>query len=130
MGQTKRTSVLTQEEAAVDGSPLDAQGLKDYGKLWAWTLAQAQVRSGDRRAIAVPIAEPKPLAQADLEQAMPHGDLALDPSPLLKLLLLVADHQQQQADRAEQSHHQGCDKQGAREATGVGLGHHLDGLGR
>jgi hypothetical protein len=29
--------------------------------------------------------------------------------------LLVADHQQHQADRAEQSHQQGCNKHGARQ---------------
>jgi len=63
-------------KGAVDVSQLDTDGLKDYGKLCAWTLAKAHARSGDRRAIAVHIDEPKRYAQVALEQAMQHADLA------------------------------------------------------
>jgi hypothetical protein len=46
------------------------------GKLCAWTLAKAHARSGDRRAIAAHIDEPKRYAQGVPEQAMHHADLA------------------------------------------------------
>jgi uncharacterized protein (DUF2252 family) len=63
-------------KGAVDVTQLDTDGLKDYGKLCAWTLAKAHARSGDRRAIAAHIDEPKRYAQGILEQAMHHADLA------------------------------------------------------
>jgi hypothetical protein len=60
----------------VDVSQLDADGLRDYGHLCGWTLAKAHARSGDRRAIAVHIDDPKRFALGVLEQAMHHADLA------------------------------------------------------
>jgi uncharacterized protein (DUF2252 family) len=63
-------------KGAVDVGQLDGDGLKDYGKLCAWTLAKAHARSGDRRAIAVHIDQPKRFAEGVLEQAMHHADLA------------------------------------------------------
>ncbi len=63
-------------KGAVDVSQLNTDGLKDYGKLCAWTLAKAHARSGDRRAIAVHIDEPKRYTQGVLEQAMHHAHLA------------------------------------------------------
>jgi uncharacterized protein (DUF2252 family) len=63
-------------KAAVDVSQLDADGLKDYGRLCGWTLAKAHARGGDRRAIATHIDDPKRFAQDVLEQAIHHADLA------------------------------------------------------
>ena len=63
-------------KGSVDVAQLDADGLRDYGKLCGWTLAKAHARSGDRRAIAAHIDEPKRFAQGVLEQAMHHADLA------------------------------------------------------
>lgn len=63
-------------KGSVDVAQLDADGLKDYGKLCGWTLAKAHARGGDRRAIAAHIDDPKQFAQGVLEQAMGHADLA------------------------------------------------------
>jgi uncharacterized protein (DUF2252 family) len=63
-------------KASVDVAQLDADGLKDYGKLCGWTLAKAHARGGDRRAIAAHIDDPKRFAQDVLEQAIHHADLA------------------------------------------------------
>jgi len=63
-------------KASVDVSQLDADGLKDYGKLCGWTLAKAHARSGDRRAIASQIKDPKLFAQALWDQAQAHAALA------------------------------------------------------
>jgi uncharacterized protein (DUF2252 family) len=63
-------------KASVDVAQLDADGLKDYGKLCGWTLAKAHARGGDRRAMAAHIDDPKRFAQDVLEQAMQHADLA------------------------------------------------------
>ena len=63
-------------KASVDVSQLDADGLKDYGRLCGWTLAKAHARGGDRRAIAVHIDDPKRFAEGVLEQAIQHADLA------------------------------------------------------
>lgn len=63
-------------KGSVDVAQLDADGLRDYGRLCGWTLAKAHARSGDRRAIAAHIGEPKGFAQGVLEQAMQHADLA------------------------------------------------------
>ena len=63
-------------KASVDVSQLDADGLKDYGRLCGWTLAKAHARGGDRRAIAVHIDDPKRFAEGVLEQAIHHADLA------------------------------------------------------
>jgi uncharacterized protein (DUF2252 family) len=63
-------------KGSVDVAQLDADGLKDYGKLCGWTLAKAHARGGDRRAIATHIDEPKRFAEGVLEQAMQHADLA------------------------------------------------------
>jgi uncharacterized protein (DUF2252 family) len=63
-------------KASVDVAQLDADGLKDYGRLCGWTLAKAHARGGDRRAMAVHIDDPKHFAQGVLEQAVHHADLA------------------------------------------------------
>ena len=63
-------------KSSVDVAQLDADGLKDYGKLCGWTLAKAHARGGDRRAIAAHIDDPKRFAQDVLEQAIQHADLA------------------------------------------------------
>lgn len=60
-------------KGSVDVSQLDAQGLKDYGKLCAWTLAKAHARSGDRRAISTSMGEPKGFAAALFERALVHA---------------------------------------------------------
>jgi uncharacterized protein (DUF2252 family) len=63
-------------KGSVDVAELDADGLTDYGKLCGWTLAKAHARSGDRRAIAAHIRDPKLFAKGILEQAVEHADLA------------------------------------------------------
>ncbi len=63
-------------KGSVEVTCLDADGLADYGRLCAWTLAKAHARSGDRRAIATHIRDPKIFAKALLEQAMAHADQA------------------------------------------------------
>ena len=63
-------------KSSVDVGKLDADGLKDYGRLCGWTLAHGHARSGDRCAIAVHIDEPKRFAHGVLDQAMQHADLA------------------------------------------------------
>lgn len=63
-------------KASVEVNALDAEGLKDYGKLCGWTLAKAHARSGNRKAIASEINAPKLYARALLEQALEHAALA------------------------------------------------------
>ena len=63
-------------KGSVDVAQLNAEGLKDYGKLCGWTLAHAHARSGDRRAIAAHIGEPKAFARGVLEQALQHAEWA------------------------------------------------------
>jgi len=63
-------------KGAVEVAKLDGDGLKDYGRLCGWTLAKAHARSGDRRAIAAHIREPKLFARQVLERAIEHADLA------------------------------------------------------
>jgi len=63
-------------KGSVDVAQLDADGLKDYGKLCAWTLAKAHARSGDSRAIAAHIGDPKAYGRQLLEPALEHADLA------------------------------------------------------
>jgi uncharacterized protein (DUF2252 family) len=61
---------------SVDVSLLDAEGLTDYGRLCAWTLAKAHARSGDRGAICSAIGSSKAFAATVLEQAVGHADQA------------------------------------------------------
>ncbi len=61
---------------SVDVSLLDAEGLTDYGRLCAWTLAKAHARSGDREAICAAIGSSKAFASTVLEQAVGHADQA------------------------------------------------------
>jgi uncharacterized protein (DUF2252 family) len=61
---------------SVDVSVLDAEGLTDYGRLCAWTLAKAHARSGDREAICAAIGSSKAFAATVLEQAVGHADQA------------------------------------------------------
>jgi uncharacterized protein (DUF2252 family) len=61
---------------SVDVSLLDAEGLTDYGRLCAWTLAKAHARSGDRGAICAAIGSSKAFAATVLEQAVGHADQA------------------------------------------------------
>ncbi len=63
-------------KASVEVDALDADGLKDYGKLCGWTLAKAHARSGDRKAIASWIQTPKLFARTLFEQALEHAALA------------------------------------------------------
>jgi uncharacterized protein (DUF2252 family) len=61
---------------SVDVSVLDAEGLTDYGRLCAWTLAKAHARSGDREAICAAIGSSKAFAATVPEQAVGHADQA------------------------------------------------------
>ena len=61
---------------SVDVSILDAEGLTDYGRLCAWTLAKAHARSGDRTAICKAMGSPKAFATTVLEQALGHANQA------------------------------------------------------
>ncbi|MEY4430651.1 MAG: hypothetical protein RLZZ533_587 [Cyanobacteriota bacterium] len=70
-------------KGSVDVAQLDADGLKDYGKLCAWSLAKAHARSGDRRAIAAHIGDPKAYGRQLLEPAVEHADLAVHDHALL-----------------------------------------------
>lgn len=60
-------------KGSVDVTQLDAEGLKEYAKLCAWTLAKAHARSGDRRAITACIGEPRIFAEALFERALVHA---------------------------------------------------------
>ena len=70
-------------KGSVDVAQLDAEGLKDYGKLCGWTLAHAHARSGDRCAIAAHIGEPKAFARGVLEAALEHAEWAQHDHALL-----------------------------------------------
>ena len=61
---------------SVDVSLLDAEGLTEYGRLCAWTLAKAHARSGNRQAIADYLDKGKAFAATVLEQAITHADQA------------------------------------------------------
>jgi hypothetical protein len=63
-------------KASVEVNALDADGLKDYGRLCGWTLAKAHARSGDRQAIASHIHAPKLFARSLYEQALEHAAFA------------------------------------------------------
>lgn len=63
-------------KGSVDVTCLDHDGLADYGRLCAWTLAKAHARSGNRQAIAAHIRDPKLFASTLLEQALAHADQA------------------------------------------------------
>jgi hypothetical protein len=63
-------------KGSVDVNELDVDGLKDYGKLCAWTLAKAHARSGNRRALAAHLDKGKAFAATVLEQAITHADQA------------------------------------------------------
>jgi len=67
---------LRDWKGSVDVSCLDANALKDYGKLCAWTLAKAHARSGNRRALAAHLDKGKAFAATVLEQAIIHADQA------------------------------------------------------
>jgi uncharacterized protein (DUF2252 family) len=60
-------------KGSVDLNRLDARGLKDYGKLCAWTLAKAHARSGNRHAVSACIGEPKAFSSSLLERALIHA---------------------------------------------------------
>jgi uncharacterized protein (DUF2252 family) len=64
-------------KGSVDVTQLDAEGLQDYGKLCAWTLAKAHARSGDRQKIHAVIRDSKLFARTIHEQALEHADLAV-----------------------------------------------------
>ena len=69
---------------SVDVSLLEAEGLTDYGRLCAWTLAKAHARSGDRESICAAIGSSNAFAASVLEQAVGHADQAqLDDQLLL-----------------------------------------------
>jgi uncharacterized protein (DUF2252 family) len=70
---------------SVDVSLLDAEGLTDYGRLCAWTLAKAHARSGDRGAICAAIGSSKAFSATVLEQAVLYADqVQLDYQSLLR----------------------------------------------
>lgn len=60
-------------KASVDLNQLDADGLSDYGKLCGWTLAKGHARSGDRRALAAHIDDPKQFARRLLDPVLQHA---------------------------------------------------------
>jgi uncharacterized protein (DUF2252 family) len=76
-------------KGSVDVSQLDIEGLKDYGKLCAWTLAKAHARSGDRRRIHAVIRDAKLFARTIYEQALEHAELAVQDHKML--LQAIAD---------------------------------------
>jgi hypothetical protein len=78
-------------KGSVDVSQLDIEGLKDYGKLCAWTLAKAHARSGDRRRIHAVIRDAKLFARTIYEQALEHAELAVQDHKML--LQAIADGQ-------------------------------------
>jgi uncharacterized protein (DUF2252 family) len=63
-------------KGSVDVNQLDAEGLKDYGKLCAATLAKAHARSGDRKRIHAVIHDAELFSRTMHEQALEHADLA------------------------------------------------------
>ncbi len=63
-------------KGSVDVTQLDAEGLKDYGKLCAATLAKAHARSGDRKRIHAVIHDAELFSRTMYEQALEHADLA------------------------------------------------------
>jgi uncharacterized protein (DUF2252 family) len=67
---------LRDWKGSVDVGCLNAEALSDYGRLCGWTLAKAHARSGDRRAIAARIQNPKDFAKEVLKQALTHAELA------------------------------------------------------
>ena len=67
---------LRDWKGSVDVSCLDANALKDYGKLCSWTLAKAHARSGNRQAIAAYLDKCKAFSATVLEQAITHADQA------------------------------------------------------
>jgi hypothetical protein len=76
-------------KGSVDVNELDVDGLKDYGKLCAWTLAKAHARSGDRKKIHAVIHDAKLFARTIYEQAIEHADLAMQDHKTL--LQAIAD---------------------------------------
>lgn len=76
-------------KGSVDVSQLDPEGLRDYGKLCAWTLAKAHARSGDRRRIHDATRDAKLFARTICEQALEHAELAVNDHRLL--LQAIAD---------------------------------------
>jgi len=76
-------------KGSVDVSQLDIEGLKDYGKLCAWTLAKAHARSGDRRMIHAVIRDAKLFGRTIYEQALEHAELAVQDHKML--LQAIAD---------------------------------------
>lgn len=76
-------------KGSVDVNELDVDGLKDYGKLCAWTLAKAHARSGDRKKIHAFIHDAKLFARTIYEQAIEHADLAVQDHKAL--LQAIAD---------------------------------------
>ena len=70
-------------KGSVDVNQLDAEGLKDYGKICAWSLAKAHARSGDRRKIHAVISDAKLFARMIYEQALEHAKLAVEDHQLL-----------------------------------------------
>nr|WP_296367668.1 DUF2252 domain-containing protein [Vulcanococcus sp. Clear-D1] len=68
--------VFRDWKASVDVNELDVEGLKDYGKLCALTLAKSHARSGDRKKIHAFIHDPKMFATTIYEQAIENADLA------------------------------------------------------
>lgn len=63
-------------KGSVNLAGLDSDGLRDYGRLCAWTLAKGHARSGDRVAISNHIREPRVFAERLLGQALVHAHQA------------------------------------------------------
>jgi uncharacterized protein (DUF2252 family) len=76
-------------KGSVDVSQLDPEGLRDYGKLCAWTLAKAHARSGDRRQIHAVTRDAKRFARTICKQALEHAELAVHDHRML--LQAIAD---------------------------------------
>lgn len=63
-------------KGSVDMACLDADGLTDYARLCAWSLAKAHARSGDRSKISAVVCDPKSFARKVFEQAIEQADQA------------------------------------------------------
>ena len=81
-------------KGAIDVACLDADGLREYASLCAWTLAKAHARSGDRQAIATLLDRDRGFLELLQERAVGHADWAEQDHALL-----VAERAAAGADR-------------------------------
>lgn len=75
-------------KGSVDVSCLNCQGLSEYARLCAWTLAKAHARTGNRMAMAAHIGKAKKFSQTMFSEAINHAQLnAIDYSRLLQAMV-------------------------------------------